>query len=147
MTVQQKTIAPADEIAAIIDNWAAAVRAHDLQGVLRHHADDMVMFDVVGPLRLDGSKAYAATWADAFFPWHGDRGRFELRDVRIEAGDRVAFAHAFIDCAGMEKGQPVAFTLRLTIGLKRTRSQWTIVHEHHSEPLPFDAADIGTGTA
>ena len=128
-----------------IDNWAAAVRAHDLNGVLRHHADDMVMFDVVGPLRIDGKEAYARTWTESFFPWHGTTGRFELRDLAVEADDRVAFASALIDCAGTENGKAAAFTLRLTIGLVRRGGSWTVIHEHHSEPLPFDTSSIGTG--
>lgn len=139
--------APLAEIQALIDRWAAAVRSHDLEGVLRHHASDMVMFDVVGPLRIEGLEGYAATWREAFFAWHGSEGRFDLRDLHIEAGDRVAFAHGLIDCAGTENGQRVAFVLRLTICLVRDGGQWTVVHEHHSEPLPFDAATIGEGSA
>ena len=61
----------------------------------------------------------------------------------MSASDRVAFATSLIDCAGTEEGQLAAFTLRLTVGLEKTSGRWAIVHEHHSEPLPFDQSRIG----
>jgi ketosteroid isomerase-like protein len=38
-----------DEIRNLIERWAAAVHAGDLDGVLTHHSDDIVMFDVPPP--------------------------------------------------------------------------------------------------
>jgi ketosteroid isomerase-like protein len=48
---------------------------------------------------------------------------------------------------GTEDGKKVAFTLRLTIGLEKHNGEWIIVHEHHSQPLDFDTARIGTGSS
>jgi ketosteroid isomerase-like protein len=133
----------ADEIAAMLEQWADSVRRHDIAGVLRHHDPDLLFFDVVGPTSLSGLEPYRQTWEQQFFPWHGGTGRFELQGLNVWAGDRIAFATALLDCAGTENGQPVAFTLRLTIGLEKKGGAWTIVHEHHSEPLPFDNERIG----
>ena len=36
------------EIRRLVEDWAAAVHARDLEGAVAHHADDMVMFDVPG---------------------------------------------------------------------------------------------------
>jgi hypothetical protein len=55
------------------------------------------------------------------------------------AVDSVAFATALIDCAGTEADGPVAFTLRLTVGLEKRDGRWLVTHEHHSEPLPYSA--------
>ena len=136
-----------EDVRAIIESWAAAVRAHDIDGVLRDHADPFLMFDVVGGVEAQGLDRYRRAWLDEFFPWHGKNGRFELRDLRVSASDRVAFATSLIDCAGTEEGQLVAFTLRLTVGLEKTSGGWAIVHEHHSEPLPFDQTRIGPASA
>jgi ketosteroid isomerase-like protein len=125
------------QILALIRAWEAAVVAHDIDAVLAHHADDLLMFDVVGPERLQGIEAYRQSWNDQFFPWHaGPQRRFELRDIDVRAGDTAAFATALLDCAGMESGKPVAFTLRLTLGFEKRGGEWTVVHEHHSQPLP-----------
>jgi uncharacterized protein (TIGR02246 family) len=124
---------------ALIEAWAAAVRARDPGAVVRDHADDILVFDVVGPVSARGIEAYRRAWVEQFFPWHGGTGRFELRDLAVTAGDRVAFATALIDCAGTEAGSPVAFTLRLTVGLEKRDGRWLVTHEHHSESLPYPA--------
>jgi ketosteroid isomerase-like protein len=43
------------EIRTIIESWAVAVRQRDIDGVMAHHADDLLMFDVVGPLQVRGA--------------------------------------------------------------------------------------------
>lgn len=37
-------------VRALIDRWAQAVRHGDMSGVLAHHTNDVVMFDVPPPL-------------------------------------------------------------------------------------------------
>lgn len=133
----------ADEVRAIVEAWAAGVRARDIDAVLRHHAADLLLYDVVGPVRLRGLDAYRRTWVEEFFPWHGGTGRFDLVDLDVVAGADVAFATAMIACAGTEDGERVEFTLRLTIGLAKRDGAWLVVHEHHSQPLDFDATTIG----
>src|SRR3712207_289134 len=102
----------ANQVRAIIEKWAAGVRARDIDTVLSRHAPDLLMFDVVGPVRLQGLNEYRKTWLEQFFPWHGGTGRFELVDLKVSAGADVTFATALLECAGTEDGKQVAFTLR-----------------------------------
>jgi ketosteroid isomerase-like protein len=141
------TTTESDEVREIIEAWAAGVRARDIDAVLRRHSNDLLMFDVVGPLRVEGLEAYKRTWLEQFFPWHGGTGRFDLLDLRVSASDSVAFATALLECAGTEDGRKVAFTLRLTVGLEKRSGRWTVTHEHHSEPLDFDTGRIGPGSS
>jgi ketosteroid isomerase-like protein len=124
------------DLQRMLDDWAAAVRAHDISGVVQHHSDDILMFDVVGDRQLQGIEAYRKSWIEDFFPWHGTTGRFDLSDTRISAGQTVGFASSLLDCAGTEYGKPVAFDLRLTVGFERRAGGWTIIHEHHSQAFP-----------
>jgi uncharacterized protein (TIGR02246 family) len=124
------------ELQGMLDDWAAAVRAHDIEGVLRHHSDDILMFDVVGDRQLQGLDAYRKSWLEDFFPWHGETAKFTLNGIRISAGETAAFATALLDCAGTEYGRPVAFDLRLTVGFEMRDGRWTFVHEHHSQAYP-----------
>ena len=135
----------ANQVRALIERWAEGVRTRDIDAVLRHHSSDLLMFDVVGPIRLQGLDAYRRTWLEQFFPWHGGTGRFEVVDLQVSAGADVAFATALLECAGTEDGKQVAFTLRLTIGMEKREGEWMVVHEHHSQPLDFDATLIGAG--
>lgn len=54
----------ADEtvIRTLIEDWAAAVRREDMEGILRDHAEEIVLFDLPPPLESRGSVAYKATW-------------------------------------------------------------------------------------
>jgi ketosteroid isomerase-like protein len=50
------------QIKAVIEAWALAVREHDLTGILAHHEQDIVMFDVPQPLQSRGIEEYRKTW-------------------------------------------------------------------------------------
>lgn len=91
------------EIRAIIEAWAAAVRRHEIDAVMAHRADDLLMFDVVGALQVRGATSYRQTWLEQLFPWHGGTGRFDLKQLQVTAGAEVAFATALIACAGTRR--------------------------------------------
>ncbi len=123
-------------IRRMIESWATAVRARKIGDVVAHHTDDMVMFDVPPPVSVRGLAAYTETWAP-FFKWQeeGD-GTFEIVELDVTAGDRVAFAIALLRCGSRaELVRDDSPRLRLTIGLKKIGGAWKIAHEHHSFPL------------
>jgi ketosteroid isomerase-like protein len=62
-------IAPDEnEIRMLLENWASAVRARNLNGILAHHSPEILMFDVPPPFVSRGIEAYRKTW-DTFFSW------------------------------------------------------------------------------
>jgi uncharacterized protein (TIGR02246 family) len=106
-------------IRKLIDDWCAAVRRRDYDGVLKWHSPDILMFDVPGPFRSEGIEAYRKTW-DLFFGWMSEPPKFELSDIRITAGSDVAFATARGECLGPDdSGKPAELEFRLTIGLRK----------------------------
>jgi len=125
-----------DEIAIreLVENWASAVRRKDLGGILLNHSTNVVMFDVPPPLVSTGIDAYKKTW-DLFFSWASDPVVYRISELNITAGKDVAFVTALMRCAGTEaNGQGIELDFRLTIGLRKSDSQWVVVHEHHSIP-------------
>ncbi|MGH8700246.1 MAG: YybH family protein [Burkholderiales bacterium] len=74
------------EIRAVIENWAKAVRARDLDSVLADHAPDMVMFDVPPPKAgVRGIDAYRETWPP-FFEWIKQGATFDIVSLDVVAG-------------------------------------------------------------
>jgi uncharacterized protein (TIGR02246 family) len=124
------------EIRNLIEDWARAVRAKDIDGVLAHHTDDMVMFDVPPPVIVEGIDAYRKTWPE-FFNWQQQaEGSFDIVSLDITAGDDVAFATAVLRCGSKEElKKDNTPRLRLTVGLRKDEGRWQIAHEHHSFPL------------
>ena len=124
------------QIKAVIEAWADAVRRHDLSGILAHHEQDIVMFDVPPPLQSRGMDEYKKTW-DLFFRYHKPSQAFDIEELVVTAGEDVAFAVAIVRCgSGTFSGPPEegGFLFRLTIGLRNVDGDWRIVHEHHSVP-------------
>jgi ketosteroid isomerase-like protein len=123
-------------IKVLIEAWADAVRRHDWSGILAHHEQDIVMFDVPPPLQSRGLDEYRKTW-DLFFKYHKPSQAFDIEELAITAGEDVAFAAAILRCgSGTVSGppEPGGFLFRLTIGLRKVDGDWRITHEHHSVP-------------
>jgi uncharacterized protein (TIGR02246 family) len=124
------------QIRTIIQRWAEAVHATDLDAVLADHSDDIVMFDVPPPDDgVRGIDAYRETWPP-FFEWQARGASFDIVELDVTAGDDVAYAHALLRC-GMpdELAERPERRLRLTLGLRREDGRWVVAHEHHSFPL------------
>ena len=122
-----------EQIRALIERWAAAVHAGDLDTVLADHADDIVMFDVPPPEDgVRGIGPYRDVWPP-FFEWQARGASFEILRLDVTAGDTVAYAEALLRC-GMpqELEDEPDRRLRLTVGLRKQDGRWVVAHEHHS---------------
>ena len=119
----------------LIERWASAVHAGDLDVVLADHAEDIVMFDVPPPNGgVRGIAAYREAWPP-FFEWQRSGGSFELTELEVTTGADVAFAWALLVCGTAEDlERDPTFRLRLTLGLRKVDGRWVVTHEHHSFP-------------
>ncbi|MFP3914292.1 MAG: YybH family protein [Actinomycetota bacterium] len=124
------------EIRTLIQRWAEAVHSGQMQTVLDHHADDIVMFDVPPPHGgVRGIDAYRKTWPP-FFQWQEQGALFEIDELAVTAGTEVAFAYALLRCGTpAELDQSPELRLRLTLGLTKQDGDWIVSHEHHSFPI------------
>lgn len=132
------------EIRNLLTRWEEAFRAKDADAVMSLYAsgDLVVAFDIVPPLAKVGSKAYRQNYEEFFGMFKGPL-RVELRDIRIVAGDDVAFLHCFDRMSGtLQGGEEFDLWLRVTSGLRRIDGKWRIIHDHVSVPTNFE-----TGTA
>src|SRR3954453_1318008 len=123
------------QIRGLIEQWAKAVHAGDMETVLADHAGDIVMFDVPPPYEgVRGIDAYRDAWP-GFFDWQRRGATFEIVSLDVTAGADVAFAHALLRC-GTTKELEVKpeNRLRLTLGLRKEGGRWIVAHEHHSFP-------------
>jgi uncharacterized protein (TIGR02246 family) len=121
------------QIRDLVERWAEAVHAGDLDTVLADHAEDIVMFDVPPPHDgVRGMDAYRATWP-GFFVWQARGASFDIVELDVTAGEDVAYAFALLRC-GMpdELAAKPDQRLRLTLGLRKEDGRWTVAHEHHS---------------
>ena len=122
-------------IREVIDAWASAVRAKDIDGVLAHHTEDVLMFDVPPPVAVRGISAYRETWPPFFRALTEGMAAFDITELLVTADDKVAFATALLRCGSRDElAKDDTPRLRLSIGLREVDGFWKIAHEHHSFP-------------
>ena len=79
-----------------------------------------------------GLDAYMATW-ERFLSWSEKPVAFDFHDVKVTAGNDVAFATAIGRCAGVDlNGKREELEFRLTMGFRKIDGSWRVMHEHHS---------------
>ncbi|WP_328455390.1 YybH family protein [Amycolatopsis sp. NBC_00438] len=126
---------------AVIESRVAATAAKDLDVLLAHYAEDVTLFDAVGPLRDTGRDAERTRLREWFGAYRSPI-ELDIRELEVTADGDVAFAfaHYLFHVRGtMTDGTEVAMWVRSTAGLRRDDDGgWKIVHEHSS--VPFDGA-------
>jgi uncharacterized protein (TIGR02246 family) len=129
----------ADEalIRGLIEERVRAIRAKDVDALMSRHAPDVVMFDVLDPLRYAGAEAVRER-AGQWLSWYEGPVGYEVRDLSVTAGDGAAFCHYLYRVTGtMANGREVDMWVRSTVCFRKAEGAWVIAHEHTS--VPFDA--------
>lgn len=126
----------------VLDQWAEATRDGRQDDVLAHHQDDLVIFDVLSPLRYTSAAQYRDSWES----WQPDvRGAVQLalQDLAVEAGADVAYAFGLLQCGGtLPDGQTFSDTVRITFCLCKRSGQWKVAHQHVSRPVERNGCSV-----
>jgi ketosteroid isomerase-like protein len=133
-----------DEIAirALLDAQAQAIRSKEVDGTLSPYGPDLVRYDLAPPLATTGAEALDRHSLIAWFDtWRGPI-HYDLKDLSITASGDIAFVHGFVRIGGTKQdGQTSDVWARQTLGLRKLRGAWKIVHEHTSTPFYMDGSD------
>jgi len=125
----------ASEVQAVLEAWADATRHNRKDEILKHHAVDLVIFDVLPPMKYISAAAYRRSWDD-WQPKTEGEAIFNLENLTITANSDIAFAHAFIRCGGtMPDSSTFHDLVRATFCLRRLDGNWVIQHQHVSKPV------------
>ena len=83
------------QVRLVLQRWATATRKGQRDHVLANHLPDVLMYDVLAPMKYEGATAYRQSW-DEWQPETQGEGQFDLQDLSVTAGVDVAFAHCFM---------------------------------------------------
>ncbi len=126
-----------DQIRALLDGRVRAIHDRDARALTSACAPDVVSFDALPPLQRLGAEAVRDR-AKEWLGWYDGPVGYEIRDLRITAGDDTAFASYLYRATGtMTTGSTVDLWVRSTICQRKSGGDWLIAHEHTS--VPFDA--------
>jgi ketosteroid isomerase-like protein len=127
------------EIRTLLDRWADAIRRKDIDLLMPVYSPDIVYFDVVPPLQIQGAAAARRNFLRWFDLWESSIGQ-EIRDLNIAASAELAAAHMLIRASGtLKNGREVGYWVRASVCCRRSNDRWLITHEHVSVPIDFQS--------
>jgi uncharacterized protein (TIGR02246 family) len=128
------------QIRLLIDNWAKALRAKDVDGIMASYAPDVTSFDLAPPLQYLGTNAYRKSLEQWLPSFAGPVG-YEVHDLNIAAGDGAAFCHSLNRITGTRtNGEKTDVWVRATVCLAKIDGAWKVTHEHVSVPFYMDGS-------
>jgi ketosteroid isomerase-like protein len=126
------------QIHALIESWAKALRAKSVDALMSHRAPDILLYDLAPPLLYRGADAYRKGLEEWFATFQGSIG-YEIRDLRITAGDDVAFSTSLNWIGGARtNGEQTNVWVRATLCFQKQGGDWTLIHDHVSVPFYMD---------
>ena len=124
-----------DEIRAVIDDRIKAIHDKDARRAMLGVAYDVIAFELMPPLALPPGAARDEAGFAAWLAGY-ERISVEVRDLRIEADEKVGFAFALHHLAGTRIDETAMdLWFRSTLCFRREPDGWQIVHAHSSVPF------------
>jgi NAD(P)H-dependent FMN reductase/ketosteroid isomerase-like protein len=132
------------EIRARLGGIIDGIQAKDLNALRRIYAPAVVSFDVEPPLQHVGVDAKLKNWARAFTLFQDVS--YELRDLAVEVGGDIGFAHAFGRLSGtLATGDRTdGMWVRATFCFRRIDGDWLITHDQASIPVDVLSGRVAT---
>lgn len=128
------------DIRALEDRFIAAVKAKDLDAIMKVYVPDQTLFvfDVVPPRQYVGAAAYRKDWQEFLDTFNGPI-TMDLTDLDITTDDSLAYGHSIQRVAGTNKqGKKLDLTVRVTDVYKKINGNWLVIHEHVSVPVDLE---------
>jgi ketosteroid isomerase-like protein len=100
------------KILELRDRWLRALRTKDLEGIMSCYAPDILVFDLLPPLRYAGADEYKKNWAE-WFPTFQGPIEYEVLELTITTKKNV-YRTYFTNARGYESLGSVWSFLDLT---------------------------------
>ena len=128
------------QVRGLVERWAGAIRAKDVEGVLSQYGRDIVSFDLAPPLATVGADAVRQSLTAWFPTFRGPVG-YDVRDLAVMAGTDLAFCRSLNRITGTRTdGTETDVWVRMTLCCRKIGDAWMIVHEHASVPFYMDGS-------
>jgi len=121
-----------------VEDYAKAVSAKDIDGVMSLYAQRVVSFDLNPPLRYAGIDNKRRAW-QAFFATYAGPVAYEVRELEVVTDGELAYAHSLNHVRGtVASGHVADLWVRWTVCFGRIEGVWLVVHDHVSVPADLE---------
>jgi len=118
-----------------VASLAQAIREKDIEFLMTHYAPDLVVYDVMAPLAVQGAADYRKNFERWFASMRGPID-YEMNDLRISMSESHAFTHCVSHIKGTRtNGEKADYWVRVTTCFQKANGQWLVGHEHVSKPV------------
>jgi uncharacterized protein (TIGR02246 family) len=120
---------PTDDAGAVVDRWATAFNANDVDALVNLYAPDAVFLGSTALARNEGRESirgYFARLANS-----GDKVVIGDRKI-VVLGDDIAYATGFYEFSAVREGQVKKTKAAFSMVLVKHGNHWLIVHHHSS---------------
>jgi len=136
--VKEENAVAAAVIQRCVEDWATALRARDINGVMSLYASDNVSFDVGPPLRYAGTEHKRRAWQEVFAAFAGAIA-YDVHELNVTTQGELAFVHSLNHVSGtMANGHITDLWVRWTACFRRIDGVWLVVHDHVSVPADLE---------
>lgn len=129
------------QIRGLLDDWARAAMAGDIDGIMAHYTPGIRAFDAVLQLQFRGTDAYREHWRSCLAMCPGPM-IFEIHELDVDIEGDLALSHCLARCGAVMDGEERSSWMRGTIGHRRIGGRWMIVHEHWSAPFDPESGKV-----
>ena len=113
---------------------AQAIRDKDIEALMTHYAPDVIAYDVMPPLYVQGAVDYRKNFERWFASMIGPID-YEMSELRVSMSESHAFCHCVSHVRGTRKdGDRADYWVRVTTCFQKANGQWLVGHEHVSMP-------------
>jgi uncharacterized protein (TIGR02246 family) len=120
---------PADEVSAVVDRWATAFNANDVDALVNLHTPDAILVGSTGLARQEGRDAIRGYFAR--LAHSGDKVVIEDRKI-VSLGDNIIYATGFYEFSAMREGELKKTKAGFSMVFVKQGNDWLIAHHHSS---------------
>jgi uncharacterized protein (TIGR02246 family) len=120
---------PSEDVASVVDRWAEAFNANDVDALVKLYAADAVLIGPAGSTVNEGSDTIRKYYSR--LEKSGDKVKLDVRKV-VVLDDNVAYIAGFDEFTAVRNGQTGTSANGFTMVLVRRDNQWLIAHQHSS---------------
>jgi ketosteroid isomerase-like protein len=121
-----------------VEDYAKAISAKDIDGVMSFFAPNLVSFDIASKtLRYVGADNKRREWQKAFAAYRSIA--YEIHELNVTAQGELAFVRGLNHLKGtLASGHITDLWVRWTACFRRIDGVWLVVHDHVSVPSDLE---------